>query len=90
MLCPQANYVPYHVAGAREAAGCTLPSLNTDFRAAQCRILFQVGMNLSIELRLGMPHTLVESTDTEKSLCSYVSEVMPHFLSGDVKYAQYL
>lgn len=33
-------------------------------------ISFQVGMNLSIELRLGTPHALVDSSDTQKSLCS--------------------
>ena len=47
------------------------------FQDFQCRYFFQVGMNLSIELRLGMPHTLVESTDTQKSLCSCVWKVVP-------------
>lgn len=46
-------------------------------------------MNLSIELRLGMPHTLVERSDTQKSLCSYVSVVIHYSLSGYVKYAQH-
>lgn len=43
-------------------------------------------MNLSIELKLGMPHTLVESSDTQKSLCSYVFLVIHYSLSGYVKY----
>ena len=38
-------------------------------------ISFQVGMNLSIELRLGTPHALVDSSDTQKSLCSCVSSL---------------
>lgn len=75
-LYPEANYGLYHVLGAWEAAGCTLPSLNTDLRSGQCRYFFQGGMNLSIELRLGMPHTLVESRDTPKSQCSYVSKLL--------------
>lgn len=76
-LYPEANYALYHILGALEAAGCTLPSLNTDFRTGQCRYFFQVGMNLSIELRLGMAHTLVESSNTQKSLCSCISKVLP-------------
>lgn len=39
-LYPEANYALYHVLGAWEAAGCTLPSLNTDFRTGQCRYFF--------------------------------------------------
>lgn len=71
ILYPEANYVLYHILRAREAAGCALPSLNTDFRTGQCRYFLQDGMNLSIELKLGMLHTLVESSATQKSLCSY-------------------
>lgn len=76
-LYPQANYALYHILGALEAAGCTLPSLNTDFRTAQCRYFFQVRMNLSIELRLGIAHALVESSNSEKSLCSRISKILP-------------
>lgn len=80
-LYPEANYALYHILRAWEAAGCTLPSLNTDFRTGQCRYFFQVGMNLSIEVRLGMPLALVESRDTQKGLCSYVSKVLYSLLS---------
>lgn len=80
-LYPEANYALYHILRAWEAAGCTLPSLNTDFRTGQCRYFFQVGMNLSIEVRLGMPLALVESRDTQKGLCSYVSNVLYSLLS---------
>lgn len=69
-LYPEANYAMYHILCAFEAAGCTLPSLNTDFRTGQCRYFFQVGMNLSIEQRQSMPHALVERCNTQKSLCS--------------------
>lgn len=69
-LYPEANYATYHILCAFEAAGCTLPSLNTDFRTSQCRYFFQVGMNLSIERRQGMPHALVERCNAQKSLCS--------------------
>lgn len=41
-LYPQANYALYHILGALEAAGCTLPSLNTDFRTGQFRYFFSV------------------------------------------------
>lgn len=44
-------------------------------------ISFQVGMNLSIELRLGTPHALVDSSDTQKSLCSCVSSPYTLLLS---------
>lgn len=87
-LYPEANYALYHILRAWEAAGCTLPSLNTDFRTGQCRYFFQVGMNLSIEVRLGMPLALVESRDTQKGLCSYVSKVL-YSLSGFMQHAQY-
>lgn len=69
-LYPEANYAMYHILCAFEAAGCTLPSLNTDFRTGQCRYFFQVGMNLSIEQRQSMPHALVERCNAQKSLCS--------------------
>lgn len=85
-LYPEANYAMYHFLCAFEAAGCTLSSLNTDFRTGQCRYFFQAGMNLSIEQRQGMPHTLVERCNTQKSLClcscpsthSYLSESVIH------------
>lgn len=85
-LYPQANYAMYHILCALEAAGCTLPSLNTDFGTGQCRYFFQVGMNLSIEQREGMPHALVERCKAQKSLCScscpsthsYLSESLIH------------
>lgn len=69
-LYPEANYAMYHILCAFEGAGCTLPSLNTDFRTGQCRYFFQVGMNLPIEQRQSMPHVLVERCNTQKSLCS--------------------
>lgn len=42
-LYPEANYTLYHILGALEAAGCALPSLNTDFRTGQCRYFFSGG-----------------------------------------------
>lgn len=89
ILYPEANYVLYHILRAWEAAGGTLPSLNTDFRTGQCRYFFQDGMNLPIELRLGLPHALVESSDAQKSLCSYVSLVIHCSLSRGVKCAEH-
>ena len=74
-LCP--NYDLDHVLAAWEAAGCTLLSLNTDFRAGRCRYFFQVGMNLSIELQLCHTHLLKAVTLKRASVhvfeksCSY-------------------
>lgn len=77
-LYPEANYALYHILGALEAAGCALPSLNTDFRTGQCRYFFSGGNEFAYWGKAGHgAHTCWKQKTFKRASVSCVWNVLP-------------